>query len=208
MRRVFFIFAIFFFLIALGSPLRFAYAAVPQDDPIGAARSAIESVVQSLTPPPLQNSALPAVKERSVPKEAHSAQIASAIAAAARNVTSATIVAGRSAGKALSHALAQTASAWSSWVYLANSDFSSPVKTHALHPAPAPSLRPERTLRRNSPSFLLRLCRRRISSLLQVHRRSSRTLVRSQRASRISRVRLVSCSALRRSQPATSRKTN
>jgi hypothetical protein len=47
MRRAFFFFTILLFAIALGSPLRFAYAAAPQTNPASAAISATHSALQT-----------------------------------------------------------------------------------------------------------------------------------------------------------------
>lgn len=133
MRRTLLSFAILFFLFALASPLRFAYAAAPQTDPLAAARDAIESVVQSLTPPPLPSAPPPTeMTTRSAPKDVSGAQVASAIASAARNATNATIGAVQSASRTLSHSLSQAASAWSAWVYLANADLTTKVKVASI----------------------------------------------------------------------------
>jgi hypothetical protein len=101
MRRTLLSFAILFFLFALASPLRFAYAAAPQTDPLAGARAAIESVVQSLTPPPLPSASQPNLSLRSALNDAATAQAPSAIVVAARTVTGATVAAAQSAGNAL-----------------------------------------------------------------------------------------------------------
>jgi hypothetical protein len=117
MRRTLFVFATLFFLIAIASPLRFAYAAAPQTDPLAGARDAIESIVQSLTPPPLTH---PNLRLRSAPN------------AADAKASSVIVAASQSALHTLTYALSQAASAWSAWVALANSDLISPVKIAAV----------------------------------------------------------------------------
>ncbi len=117
MRRTLLPFAILFFLFALSSPLRFAYAAAPQTDPLAGARNAIESVVQSLTPPPLTH---PNLRLRSAPT-ASDAQAPSVIVAASQ-----------SALHTLAYALSQAASAWSTWVALANARLIAKVKVASI----------------------------------------------------------------------------
>jgi hypothetical protein len=114
MRRTLLSFAILFFLFALVSPLRFAYAAAPQTDPLTATVNAIESSVGSFaasvtpphSPPPLNISA--------IENAAHTAL--------------------NSATTALSTAASHVASAWSTWVALANARLIAKVKVARIPP--------------------------------------------------------------------------
>jgi|GEM_PF-1552608 hypothetical protein len=120
MRRTLLFLTILFFLFALTSPHRFAYAAAPQTDPLAAARDAIESVVQSLTPPPLASQPQPNLGLRSAPNAAN-AQAPSVFVAASQ-----------SALHTLAYALSQAASAWSTWVALANARLIAKVKVASI----------------------------------------------------------------------------
>jgi trimeric autotransporter adhesin len=120
--------AALFFLIVLSSPSRFAYAqdASPQSNPLSSLISNVEHAAGALwrSAPPLSNAAPISSQERqtrSALKDAKGAQVASVITAAAQTALHA-------AGSALSGALSQTASLWSAWVFLANSDIIAPAK--------------------------------------------------------------------------------
>ena len=117
MQRVPFAFSILVLLIVVSTPQRFAYAAAPQSDPTFAAGSAIEHALHSLAAsltPPLHNPP-PNIE---------------AMANAGQQALHTTIA-------AASHALAQVASAWSSWVSLANADLTSKVRVASIPPTAA-----------------------------------------------------------------------
>jgi lysophospholipase L1-like esterase len=110
-----------FIAIVLSSPIRFAYAAEPLD-PIATVEGVVQQTVEALTSAPLPTPATPSPQElqsRSDIRDARGAQIVSVTADAAR----AFVTAAHFEAQQLSNILSQTASAWSSFVSLANADF-------------------------------------------------------------------------------------
>ena len=113
MRRTLFLLTTLFFLVAIASPLRFAYADAPQTGSMTAAANAIESSLHSFS------ASLASLPHRMPPLNI------SAIWNAGQPVFHATIA-------AASHTLAQAASAWSAWVSLANADLTPRIKVASV----------------------------------------------------------------------------
>jgi hypothetical protein len=115
---------VFFIVILLSSPIRFAYAAAAPQTPQNFLTS-VTTVLRSLAsgPPPVNN-----FNGRIFVSDSADTPVVSTIVIAAHRAAATVTAAMQRAGKSLSHFLSQSAVALSDWVALANSDIISPVK--------------------------------------------------------------------------------
>jgi hypothetical protein len=124
---------LFFIVILLSSPNRFAYAADAPQTPQNFLTS-VTTVLRSLASGPPPAAPVNTLHGRIILNDSDGTPVGTAIVVAAHRAAATVTAAVQVAKKSLSHFLSQSASAFGDWVALANSDILSPVRKATVPP--------------------------------------------------------------------------